>query len=391
MFNHIHLKNFKSIRTLDLELSPLTVLAGLNGSGKSSVLQAIALIKQSIDEDHSCAQLVLDGPIVSLGYGSDILHEAADDDTLGIRFSSLDDEFSWLGAVDTNRDVVAADFSGDSHKLEQQFQGFQYIQANRIVPTNQYQLATSKLRDLGSLGSHGEFTVDFMARNDSRKVPKSRILPKSRLKDEQEVARFEAVAPTDFLPDAVSAWLQMLSPGARAIANNVELSLSASLKFEYKGFSSVIRDIESRQHRPSNVGFGLTYSLPILVACLTAEPGAVILLENPEAHLHPRGQSALGLLLAQCANDGVQIIVETHSDHLLNGIRVANKQGFIKADDVSTHFFTRNVESGVSEVETPFLLSGGRMSDWPVGFFDEWNNALDELLDFPAPDHLAKE
>jgi predicted ATPase len=117
------------------------------------------------------------------------------------------------------------------------------------------------------------------------------------------------------------------------------------------------------------------------VACLSAKAGALLLLENPEAHLHPRGQSALGLLLALCASDGVQVIVETHSDHLLNGIRLAAKRKDIMARDVAVHFFSRSVETGVSTCESPVLLDNGRFSDWPAGFFDEWGNALDELLE----------
>jgi predicted ATPase len=185
------------------------------------------------------------------------------------------------------------------------------------------------------------------------------------------------VAPTDSLLDQTAGWLQQLSPGVRPRAVAVELADATSLRFEYTGTKL---DSTSRQYRPSNVGFGLTYSLPIIVACLSAKRGALLLLENPEAHLHPRGQSALGLLLARCAADGVQVIVETHSDHVLNGIRVAAKRGEIASDAVAVHFFSRNIETGESTRTSPVLLSNGRFSDWPSGFFDEWSKALDELL-----------
>jgi predicted ATPase len=190
-----------------------------------------------------------------------------------------------------------------------------------------------------------------------------------------------SVAPTDFLPDVTAAWLQLLSPGVRPIANLIELADSAALRFEYKGYSDIQRDIETHPHRPSNVGFGLTYILPIIVACLSADRGSLLLLENPEAHLHPRGQAALGLLLSLCAADGVQIIVETHSDHVLNGIRLAAKKKDILAEKVMVHYFSRTVETGISVFDTPVLQENGRFSHWPEGFFDEWGNALDELLE----------
>ena len=197
----------------------------------------------------------------------------------------------------------------------------------------------------------------------------------------QEAELHRSIAPTGYLLDAAASWLQLLSPGVRPLAEQIDVAESASLRFEYKGYKEIQRDLSSRQHRPSHVGFGLTYSLPIIIACLAAPAGSLVLLENPEAHLHPKGQLALGLLLALSANDGVQIIVETHSDHLLNGVRIAAKQRDVLAKDVSTLFFTREIETGVTNIEAPVLLDNGRFSSWPVGFFDEWGNALDQLLE----------
>src|SRR5260221_6265573 len=91
--------------------------------------------------------------------------------------------------------------------------------------------------------------------------------------------------------------------------------------------------------RPQNVGYGLSHVLPILTACLGAQTGALLLIENPESHLHPSGQSAMGEFLAQVASAGIQLIVETHSDHVLNGIRRAVKRGQLTPQDVAIHFF----------------------------------------------------
>jgi predicted ATPase len=107
----------------------------------------------------------------------------------------------------------------------------------------------------------------------------------------------------------------------------------------------------------------------------------LLLLENPEAHLHPQGQAALGELIARCANDGIQIIVETHSDHLLNGVRLAVKKGLIANADVVLHFFSRSVETGEAFVQSPAILENGRLSNWPDGFFDQWDKDVDALLE----------
>jgi len=178
--------------------------------------------------------------------------------------------------------------------------------------------------------------------------------------------------------DQVSGWLQQLSPGVRLDANALKGTDEVLLEFRYMGKS---REARSDTYRPTNVGFGLTYNLPIVVACLAAPPGALLLLENPEAHLHPRGQAALGELISKCANDGVQIIVETHSDHLLNSIRLAVKRKTIDESKVVLHFFQRSIETGEAFVQSPALFDNGRLSNWPEGFFDQWDKDVDALLD----------
>ncbi|MEI7776209.1 MAG: DUF3696 domain-containing protein [Verrucomicrobiota bacterium] len=185
------------------------------------------------------------------------------------------------------------------------------------------------------------------------------------------------VSPTNKLIDQVAAWLQQLSPGVRLSADRVKGTDEVQLCYEFIGHS---RRTKSNPYRPGNVGFGLTYSLPIIVACLATPPGALLLLENPEAHLHPQGQLALGELLSLVAADGVQLVIETHSDHILNGIRLAVKAQRLQADNVALHFFSRSIESGDSEVQSPALLPDGRLSNWPIGFFDQWDKSLDALL-----------
>ena len=79
--------------------------------------------------------------------------------------------------------------------------------------------------------------------------------------------------------------------------------------------------------RPVHCGFGITQILPIIVAALSIPKGDLLLIENPEVHLHPAGQALMGQFLAEVAHSGIQVIVETHSDHILNGIRRAIKVG----------------------------------------------------------------
>jgi len=132
--------------------------------------------------------------------------------------------------------------------------------------------------------------------------------------------------------------------------------------------------------RPQNVGFGLTQLFPVIVALLAAREDDIILVENPEVHLHPRAQQDIGLLIAQVASSGVQVIVETHSDHVLNGIRLAVKSKAIGNADVAIHFFGSPQPSGEVTMSSPDIDADGRLSSWPEGFFDQFDQALSQLL-----------
>ncbi|MER6709861.1 DUF3696 domain-containing protein [Streptomyces sp. NPDC000877] len=170
--------------------------------------------------------------------------------------------------------------------------------------------------------------------------------------------------------------MQELCPGVNLQADAIEGTDSVRLSYGFGGTAGINA---TRRRRPTNVGFGLTYALPIVVACLTATPESLILLENPEAHLHPKGQSRMAALLSAAAATGAQLIVETHSDHVLNGVRIAVKQGVLQPEDTVVHYFQGN--GAGTEVVTPRIDKDGMLQQWPEGFFDEWENSLDQLLD----------
>ena len=111
----------------------------------------------------------------------------------------------------------------------------------------------------------------------------------------------------------------------------------------------------------TSVGFGITQVLPILVAALSAGKNELWLIENPEVHLHPAGQAQMGQFLAEVAAAGVQVIVETHSDHVFNGIRRAVKSKRLAADDVALHFMRSRDEVVGQQVTTPTLDADGNV------------------------------
>ena len=133
--------------------------------------------------------------------------------------------------------------------------------------------------------------------------------------------------------------------------------------------------------RPVNIGYGLTYAFPILVAVLAAEQGHLVIIDSPEAHLHPYAQSQMGRLLAHFAAAGVQILVETHSDHMLNGVRLAVKDRALSISSVRLHFFTRASHDSHGVI-SPEIGPDGRISEWPDGFFDQAEKDLSILANW---------
>lgn len=182
-----------------------------------------------------------------------------------------------------------------------------------------------------------------------------------------------------YLISQVNAWLQVVSPGSSVIVEDVSLgdSNKCILSVAYANDDGVMH-----RFKPQNVGFGISYVLPALVALLTSGRDDIVVIENPEAHLHPKGQYKMGELLARAAASGVQVFVETHSDHVVNGVRGAVKDKIVSRKDVGISYFERKVyeDEVCTDVRNIKIDSHGSLSEYPEGFMDEWNNQLMELI-----------
>jgi len=133
-------------------------------------------------------------------------------------------------------------------------------------------------------------------------------------------------------------------------------------------------------HRAMNVGFGLSYSLTVIVALLIGSLNkSIVLIENPEAHLHPRGQTEMAKLIARSIEAGAQVIVETHSDRLFDGFRLSVKENPSLADSIIAYWFYLN-EDRLTEYEKIHILNDGRVDNWPTGMFDQFEINASQLL-----------
>lgn len=361
MLTNLHLENFKGFDLIDIPFKPITLLTGLNSTGKSSVIQALLLLKQidyQRDPSTDHIELFPNGDFVSQGSGRELLHEFATTDEICIAFNVHNQLHDWRFLYDplTHRLVTEGVYNREDLIPLAELR-FSYLSAERWGPRLTYPYEDAEQTE--GLGIYGEYAIRRLI--DHGEDPVTNIS-----------ARHPNAKGVGLLHQ-VQAWLGELSPGVRL---NVKPLRDAGVSVVGFGFERR-GDVASRYYRPTHVGFGLTYSLAILVALLSTEPGTVLLLENPEAHLHPRGQAKLARLMA-LASQSVQIVVETHSDHIMNGLRVAVKQREILPENLCFHYFSR--EGVASRVDTPEINIDGHLSFWPDGFFDEHEYLLAALV-----------
>lgn len=354
-------------------MAPLSIMAGLNGSGKSSLIQAILLFRQMCEPHRTYRRRVsFIGEYLDLGGGEALLHSSADRDIFSIGLS-------WIGVekieFEFERDDPSSAFIWKNQEEYVQhiddyvtelrpalLNGmgfydptpgrFNYLNAERYGPRKA--LPTLSARGAAfDVGKHGEYVLDALLQHqDSIRIP-------------PPDPRALASAQGDRLRDQLEAWLSEISPGARLSISGLPEADLAVGTFSF-GVEGALR---SPEYRSTNVGFGLSYILPVIAAVLAAPSGALLLLENPEAHLHPRGQTRLGELCARASAAGVQIIMETHSDHVIDGIRLSVREGVLPAEKVALHYLS-NV-TGRTVRKSPTLTPDGKLTEWPDGFFDQ--------------------
>ncbi|WP_293336982.1 DUF3696 domain-containing protein [Microcoleus sp. CAWBG58] len=378
MITSLHLLNFKPFANQLLKFKNLTLFSGLNSTGKSSVMQSLLLLRQSYQQGLLPGKgLALNGDFVKVGTAQDALFEGAKDDFIGFNIVwKNNSEAVWHFKYDKEvvdvLNIALEQVTSEVYKSNLFGNNFHYLQAERIGPRSFNEMSDYQVRQLGQLGIKGEYAAHFLAINGRKVIPNSSLShPEVKLKTQRQ--KDQSTAQSMDLIDQVEAWMGEVSPGTR-------LKIDAKSDVDLMSFQYSYGD--SNPYRATNVGFGISYTLPIIVAALASTPGTIILIENPEAHLHPKGQVKMGELLALAASGGVQVAIETHSDHVLNGIRLAVHGGKLDPKDVQLHYFQRQNQEGqaVTDVVSPKIDRNGRIDRWPDGFFDEWDNSLEILL-----------
>lgn len=366
----IRIERFKCFKDLEVELRGLTLFTGFNAGGKSTALQTLLLLSQAFRNDRAASILPLNGPIVRLGSPGEVISNFGDSRSVRIEIGGERDRAAWtfdaepVSASGGVLNVSAGEHQvfgrraqhwsgevwpgapGDGWAVEHKLANLIFLSAVRSGPAEAFPIPDDGGRVHGDVGQAGEYAAWWYVQSADDEILEERRHPK------EEASSFRR---------QLDAYLSDLFPGAQANAEHIARTSLARLE---------LRASISEWRRPANIGYGLTYAFPIVVALLLAKPGQVVIVDSPEAHLHPRAQSAMGRLLARFARAGVQILVETHSDHLLRGVLLAAKEGAISSDDVAIHFFTEPTESSHG-VTTLAVDTQGTVEAWPEGFFDQ--------------------
>jgi len=378
MIKKISIQNFKSLAGLDMECSNLNILCGLNSMGKSSIIQTLLLLRQSFKKETLQNEgLSLQGDLASIGTAKEALYQFADKDEISFKIDFEEEEGTnlkeWVFSYQSNSETDEYNYAeseiipyGEGTKVPEDIDSlplfqpdkFNYLSAERWVKET-YIIADYAVSKQRSLGKYGENTAYYLLRYGTEiKVDKSLLYKDTEI---------------ELLDNQVSAWMNEISPGSKVIVERIPGMNHVKLSYEFSepGYTS-------DQVSPLNVGFGMTYVLPVVVALLSAKPGDILLIENPESHVHPKGQSAIGRLMAKVAALGVQLFVETHSDHIINGVRVAVKEG-VPYNSVKIQFVRRD-QGMASQLDDLRIDRNGELSEYPVDFMDEWSNQLLKLL-----------
>jgi predicted ATPase len=377
MITELSIARFKAIRGATFSLRSLNLFAGVNGVGKSTCLQALLLLRQSWLARTLPERLLLRGTLVDLGRGEDVLHQFENDESIEFRITTPGGSATWNFDVGKNKGLdheiltlhdfketypPSTSIASLAYDHPPFAEGFRYLSAERVGPEVAYETSFYSVRELDQIGPKGEFAVHYLAEHQNRAVA---IEPLHHIS--------LAVTQRDLLSNT-RAWMGEISPGISLDVRQYPDLQKATVAYKYETGPGKLR--------PTNVGFGITYALPIVVATLSARAGDTLLVENPESHLHPSGQSKIGRMLALAASGGVQVFVESHSDHVLNGMRLGVKRGEILPAQVAILSFDRPGGDPSDDVRVRALQIDrhGKIDHWPPGFFDETEKLLFELL-----------
>jgi len=371
METKLNITGFKCFNNDNFILKDITLLTGSNGTGKSSLIQALLLTRLSIEKNlrhHRNMDYLLtekwnemliplnNGYQLRLGTIYDIIRDK--ESKVNRIQIMLDDEFFNFSIPENYEENTSVNASFERKKDSKKVpfwrkKEFYYLHTERLGPRHSLEV---NFTDFIHCGFQGEYTAQVLV-NIAQKVDfTSAMIESKKIKLDQEVNK----------------WLESICPGTTISATPIT-SMSAQIKV--RGSSN------KSEMLATNIGFGISYVLPIIVTGLIAKKDSLFIVENPEAHLHPKGQSNIGFFLGKVAEAGVKILIETHSEHIVNGIRRAILSSkTLKPKDANIYFFDGFDEKQILKKLLIEIETEGSLSKFPKDFFDQVNQDLGEIF-----------
>lgn len=344
----VQLNNFKCFEDITFHLNNITFLTGANAAGKSSLIQALLLadaVGQARDERVSEVKIALDDAsrALDLGRVDNLINNSSGQDEVHIH---IDETTLWFCGGDEVADgflLMRCERMGNDG--QQGMGKMTYLNAERQGPRREVELEKTRKADCGC---HGEHTASVILNNEFTKIPASKCYVRNATED----INFRI---------ALDSWMQLIFPDI-----TVHVSATGNTKCQVM----VNNENLGVKNIATNVGFGISYVLPILVTCLLAAEQETIIIENPEAHLHAKAQSNMGYFLGVMAAAGLRIIVETHSEHIINGIRRAIVCDEVLDPSGVTIYFLDVADRHIQQTEI-CIDNEGNLSKFPIDFFDQ--------------------
>lgn len=340
MLQKLNISDFKCFSKVSIPFGKITLFSGTNSSGKSSAIQALLLLDNSSLNTNS----QLNSDWLDLGSFEEARNFITRSESFSIELETVDNAKSSF--TYSEKDKIGLPITNFSHILL----NLNYLSAHRVGPENFY---SKNFDSKNIIGKKGEFLIDLLNQNKTFNVEKSRIITEDSYTLEYQV--------NYWLKKILNVKLDVQDLG---ITNLV----SASYSFN-----------DNKMVRPYHVGAGISYIVGIIILGLYIEKGSVLIIENPEIHLHPKAQSDLADFFCFIANAGIQVIIESHSDHIFNGIRKSVFNNTISNEDVKINFFSMDNDN-LSQNHLIELSEKGKIMNYEKGLFDQFDNDLDVLL-----------
>ena len=402
MITELRAQNFKSWQdTGAMRFAPLTGLFGANSSGKTSILQVLLMLKQTAEPPSPDWNELLyfgdEGSLVNLGSFDDIIHRHATNNR------SLKIFVSWrlpkklplqnIGEVDNLSflcSIFMSTLDGFSYGVGEHFFG---IEPDGV----KYEVSTPYGKDSAEslfrcYGIHGVSTANYRVFYNLEKAFEnlfSRIFYLGPLREHPRPRyTWDGDHPKGIGQDGKKAISALLSGRVRHFSIDEQIlkwlqQLELINSYDLRPLSDTGRDYEflvkqykgGPEVRLTDIGFGVSQVLPVLILCYYAPEGSILILEQPEAHLHPKVQTELAdVLIDVVKNRNIQIILESHSEYLLSRLqrRIAEKE--IAAADTALYFC--EIKDGTSEIEQLNVDEYGNIRNWPQDFFGDVTGEL---------------